>query len=284
MRDGVCIMYAFNQRVSSDGRKRVDLTDRYGAIVRNAYVMSGIGMPLNVPLESEVPVENYTDYPAVVVGFMRGEASAVVLGALDNHHVSYTSETNTASGYTLSEDGVTEDDQEANEDVAEDVISMEECVLAAPRGARVILKHNGQTVVAGQGVSVQMPEGMFMRVSSGGETMGRIPLVAPLLDVFDTFMDHINALQDEVRALRTELREGATGSGTTMVVDGYAPTKIFDATNTPYIVLAQSLPGSTADLTVKLSSVGTSDSEDMTPVDPMPLTSATLRISSATEG
>jgi hypothetical protein len=277
-------MYAFNQRVSADGRKRVDLTDRYGTVVRNAYVMSGIGLPLNVPLESEIPVENYAQYPPVVVGFMRGEPSAVVLGALDNQHVSYTSETNISSGYETLEDGFVQDSPEANEDVVEDVISMEECVLAAPRGARVILKHNGQAVIAGQGVSVQIPEGTFMRVSAGGETMGRIPLVAPLMQVFDTFMDHINALQDEVRALRTELREGATGSGTTMVVDGYAPTKIFDATNTPYIVLAQALPGSTADLTVKLSSVGTSESEDMTPIDPMPLTSATLRISSATEG
>jgi hypothetical protein len=279
-------MYAFNQRVSPDGRKRVDLTDRYGTVVRNAYVMSGIGLPLNVPLESEIPVENYTQYPPVVVGFMRGEPSAVVLGALDNHHVSYTSETNIYSGYETLEDGFVQDSPEANEDVAEDVISMEECVLAAPRGARVILKHNGQAVIAGQGVSVQIPEGTFMRVSAGGETMGRIPLVAPLMQVFDTFMDHINALQNEVRALRTELREGSSGTGgTRMILNGYALRSVTSQTGDTFFVLAPALdPSGSQELVVTLPSVGTSDSEDMTPVDPMPLTSATLRISSAAEG
>lgn len=282
---GVSIMYAFNQRIEADGRRRIDLLDRFGAVIRRAYVMSGVGLPINVPLESDTPVSSYGSYPQVVVGFMPGDPTPVVLGALDNMNISYIPGKNTDTYYVDDGMGSRRMSEEANESIDISNVYAEECALASPRGGRVILKHNGHAVMAGQMISLQVPEGSFIRLSSGGEATGRVPLVMPLVNVFDGFTDRINALQAEVKALRQELSKGATDSGTTLALKGYTPTLVVDGAGKSHTVLAVNMvaPETSTDLIVTLPAVGTSTTEDMAAVDPLVLSAATIRITDVTE-
>lgn len=267
MRNGVAMMYAFNQHVTADGRKRVDLVDRYGTIFRSSYVMSGAGMPLSVPLEKEVPFTRYKEYPIVVVGFMQGEPKPVVLGALDNAGMAYSTATDTTTSYDekSSEPRLNDD---ADADLPTDVALMEEVALASPRGGRLLLKHNGRVVLAGLGISLQIPQGSYVRISSGGDTGGRIPLVDPLVDILKEMSDKINDLQEEVGALRLTLTSGFTAmlSGLTVRPDG----------------VVTAAPG-VLPLPVMIPQVGTSSSIPLQPIDPQTIASATLRVSSATE-
>ena len=269
MRNGVAMMYAFNQHVTADGRKRVDLVDRYGTIFRSAYVMSGAGMPLNVPLEKEIPFTRYKEYPLVVVGFMQGEPKPVVLGALDNAGVSYSTATDTTTNYDdkAAEPRLSDD---ADADLPTDVALMEEVALASPRGGRLLLKHNGRVVLAGLGISLQIPQGSYVRISSGGDTGGRIPLVDPLVEILEEMADKINDLQDEVRSLRLTLMQGSMAliSGVTVSpVDGGLTAS----------------PGAVLPLVISVPQVGSSTSIPLQPIDPQTVASATLRVSSATE-
>jgi len=282
MTPGVSIMYAFNQRVSSDGRRRVDLIDRFGHIVRNAYVMSGAGLPLNVPLEQEKNLQDYPTYPQVVVGFMQGDPLPVVLGALDTPGVSYTNDTETKTNYDPDAFMGPKLTNDADADSDVDVRSMEEVVLAAPEGGRLILKRNGHAVIAGVGVSVQIPEGSYVRISAGGDTEGRVPLVDPLVEVIDDMAEKINDLQEEVRALREEL---TTGTNVLMSELQYYP--VTTATTPPAAVMAlakvNAMAGVPVSETALFTDVGTSTSEPILPLDSLTIASATLRVSSATE-
>lgn len=269
MRNGVALMYAFNQHVTADGRKRVDLVDRYGTIFRSAYVMSGAGMPLNVPLEKEVPFTRYKEYPLVVAGFMQGEPKPVVLGSLDNAGIAYSTATDTTTNYDdkATEPRLTDD---ADADLPTDVALMEEVALASPRGGRLLLKHNGRVVLAGLGISIQVPQGSYLRISAGGDTGGRIPLVDPLVDILKDMSDKINDLQDEVRSLRLTLTSGFTAliSGVTVSpADGSLLTA----------------PGAVLTLPIAVPQIGVSSSIPLQPIDPQTVASATLRVSSATE-
>jgi hypothetical protein len=275
MTPGVSIMYACNQKVSSDGRRRVDLIDRFGNIVRNAYVMSGAGLPLNVPLEQETSPKEYTNYPQVVVGFMQGDPLPVVLGALDTPGVSYTRATETATDYDPDGFMGPKLTNKADADTDVNFRSMEEVVLAAPNGGRFILKRNGHAVIAGVGVSVQIPEGSYMRISAGGDTEGRVPLVDPLVERLNDMTDKINDLQDEVRTLRGLLSGGFELTTTTLVVvppagAGQPPT-------------VAPIPTGITVLTAFIGAVATSTSTPVLPLDSLTIASATLRVSSATE-
>lgn len=282
MTPGVSIMYACNQKVSSDGRRRVDLIDRFGNIVRNAYVMSGAGLPLNVPLEQETSPKEYTNYPQVVVGFMQGDPLPVVLGALDTPGVSYTRATETATDYDP--DGFMGPKLTDKADVDTDVNfrSMEEVVLAAPNGGRFILKRNGHVVIAGVGVSMQIPEGSYVRISAGGDTEGRVPLVDPLVSVINDLSDKINDLQDEVRTLRATLSSGALG-----ILQNIAPIAVTPLAPAPPGALPTValciVPGGLYPQEVQFADVGTSTSTPVLPLDSLTIASATLRVSSATE-
>jgi hypothetical protein len=282
---GVCLMYAFNQRVEADGRRRIDLMDRFGTVIRRAYVMSGVGLPINVPLEADTPIASYTSYPQVVVGFMPSDPVPVVLGALDNMNVSYVAGKNTDTHYVDDGMGYRYMGEEADENINIANVYAEECVLASPRGGRVILKHNGHAAIAGQCISLQVPEGSFIRLAAGGEATGRVPLVMPLVNVFDEFTDRINALQEEVKALRKELSAGATDNGTTLALKGYIPTLVVDGAGKSHTVLAVNMvaPETSTDLIVTLPAVGTSDTEDMASVDPMALAASTIRVTDITE-
>lgn len=268
MTSGVCIMYAFNQKVTADGRRRVDLIDRFGSIIRNAYIMSGVGLPMSVPLESEIPISDYQKYPRVVVGSMSGEVLPIVLGALDNEDLTYTTETSPETNYDESDPDDSRLTNAADVDIPENVAGMEEVALASPRGGRLLLKHNGHAVLAGVGISMQIPSGSYVRVSAGGDTTGRVPLVEPLLRVIENMARTINALQDEVRALRLTL----TGPFDLTLV-GLAPTPSGAVVAGPGVL----------QVTALTTSVGQSTSTDLQPVDPLTISSATLRISSATE-
>lgn len=275
MTPGVSIMYAFNQKVSSDGRRRVDLADRFGNIVRNAYIMSGAGLPLNVPLEQETSPKDYSTYPQVVVGFMQGDPLPVVLGALDTPGVSYTRTTDTSTAYDPDGFLGPKLTDKADADTDLNFRSMEEVVLAAPQGGRLLLKRNGHAVIAGVGVSMQIPEGSYVRISAGGDTSGRVPLVDPLVSVINDLADKINDLQDEVRALRATLQGGFELTTTTLVVQ--PPT----VPGAPQIVVPA--PTGLTVLSAFIGAVGTSTSEPVLPLDSLTIASATLRVSSATE-
>lgn len=270
MRSGVALMYAFNQRVTPDGRRRVDLVDRYGSIMRDAYVMSGAGMPISVPLEKEVPVANYLQYPTVVVGFMRGDTTPIVLGALDCRDITYTNSTDTDTQYDFSgPDPVLTDNADENTDV--DTIAMEEVVLASPRGGRVVLKHNGRVVLSGTSISLQLPVGSYLRISRGGDTSGRVPLVDPLVSLLDMMGSKINDLQAELAALKATL----TGPFS-ILLDGVAAdpqTRIVTAA-TPTFPL----------ITASILDVTESTNQALQPIDPTTIAAATLRIGSDTEG
>lgn len=274
MSAGVCIMYAFNQKVSSDGRRRVDLSDRFGRIIRNAYVMSGAGLPLNVPLEQETNAQDYTTYPQVVVGFMQGDPLPVVLGALDTPGVIYTSETDTDTNYDPDAFMGPKLTDKADSDSDIDARSMEEVVLAAPQGGRFLLKRNGHAVIAGVGVSVQIPEGSYVRISAGGDTQGRIPLVDPLVEVINDMASKINDLQDEVRALRDTL-----STSFTILLPGL----IVDPNTTLVSCPAGKLTGFATVPESSIPEIGTSESEPLLPLDSLTIASATLRVSSVTE-
>jgi hypothetical protein len=281
MRNGVAMMYAFNQHVTADGRKRVDLVDRYGTIFRSAYVMSGAGMPLNVPLEKEVPFTRYKEYPLVVAGFMQGEPKPVVLGALDNAGVAYSTATDTTTNYddTAAEPRLTDD---ADADLPTDVALMEEVALASPRGGRLLLKHNGRVVLAGLGISLQIPQGSYVRISSGGDTGGRIPLVDPLVEILEEMADKINDLQDEVRSLRLQLT-----TGTLTLLQNLAPIPVTPAVPAPPGALPTValcvVPGGVYPQQTSFPLVEASTSIPLQPIDPQTVASATLRVSSATE-
>lgn len=274
MTPGVSILYAFNQRVSSDGRRRVDLADRFGNIVRNAYVMSGAGLPLNVPLEQETDPKDYTSYPQVVVGFMQGDPLPVVLGALDTPGVSYTRDTETDTGYDPDAFMGPKLTDKVDEDSDTNFRSMEEVVLAAPNGGRVILKRNGHAVIAGVGVSMQLPEGSYVRISAGGDTAGRVPLSDPLKQVLDDMAEKINDLQDEVRTLRATL-----SSAFTILL----PSLIVDPTTSVVTCPTSAVTGIVVSIESSIPEISTSTSEPLLPLDPMTISSATLRVSSATE-
>lgn len=282
MTPGVSIMYAFNQRVSSDGRRRVDLIDRFGHVVRNAYIMSGAGLPLNVPLEQETDPQDYTNYPQVVVGFMQGDPLPVVLGALDTPGVSYTRDTETETDYDPDAFMGPKLTNKADADSETNFRSMEEVVLAAPNGGRLILKRNGHAVIAGVGVSVQIPEGSYVRISAGGDTEGRVPLVDPLVEVINDMAEKINDLQDEVRSLRETLT-----TGTNMIMSGLQYYPVTTATTPPGSVMAlakvSAMAGTPVSETALFLEVGTSTSEPLLPLDSLTIASATLRVSSATE-
>lgn len=270
MRSGVALMYAFNQRVTPDGRKRVDLVDRYGSIVRNAYVMSGAGMPVNVPLEKDVAIEDYTSYPVVVVGFMQGDSTPIVLGSLDCTGIKYTNDTDTDTKYDFSEEEprLTDD---ADTNIDESKISMEEVVLASPRGGRLILKHNGAAVLAGTCISLQIPVGSYIRLSRNGDTSGRVPLVQPLVNLLDEMGSKINDLQAEVASLRSTLFTSFSINLDGLTFDPNTGTVL---TNTPTFPL----------ITANILDVGLSTSTALQPIDGDTISSATLRISSDTEG
>jgi hypothetical protein len=280
MNNGVALMYAVNQRVSADGRKRVDLVDRYGRTIRNAYVMSGVGMPLNVPLEQETPPTDYTKYPQVVVGFMQGDPLPVVLGALDNSSVSYTSETSTDTYYDTDATGGPELKPAADADIEANTASMEEVVLAAPQGGRLILKRNGHAMLAGVGVSMQVPEGSYVRVSAGGDTSGRVALAKPLTDLLNDMTFKINDLQQEVADLRAQLM-GPTSLNLLNV--GVAPVQTSPPSPVPVQALVL-LPAAVLPLQGQLTDVGLSAGDTLPGVDVLTISSATLRISSVTEG
>lgn len=269
MNNGVAIMYAFNQKVTADGRRRVDLIDRYGHIIRDAYIMSGAGFPLNVPLQQETAPQDYTNFPRVVVGFMQGETRPIVLGSLDNRDVSYTPETDTNTHYDEEAFGGPKLTDEADVDVEENIASLEEVVLAAPDGGRLILKRNGYAVLAGIGVSVQLPTGSYMRVSAGGDTTGRIPLVEPLLNIIDQMAAKINDLQEEVAALQATL-------------SGPFSMNLLGLTVTPTGLVAVA-PG-ILPAVATIEAITPSVPEPLLPVDALTVSSATLRVSSATEG
>lgn len=280
MTNGVALMYAFNQRVSADGRRRVDLADRYGRTIRNAYVMSGAGLPLNVPLEQETTVTDYTKYPQVVVGFMQGDPLPVVLGALDNISVTYARETNTDTYYDTESVQGPKLKAEADEDIDANVASMEEVVLAAPQGGRLMLKRNGHAMLAGVGVSVQMPEGSYMRVSAGGDTSGRVPLAKPLTDLLNEMSFKINDLQQEIASLRAQLM-GPTSLN--LVNVGVAPVQTSPPSPVPVQALVL-LPAAVTPIQGQLTDVGLSEGNTLPGVDVLTISSATLRISSVTEG
>lgn len=273
MNNGICVMYAFNQKVDAGGRKRIDLIDRYGTIFRNAYVMAGAAMPLNVPIDNERTTGELDIYPSVIVGTMQGEPSPIVLGALDNINFYYDSEYDDETNYEETSDGESRLSDNADVDTDTGVIAMEEVALAAPQGSRLVLKRNGHAVLAGVGVSIQIPSGSYVRISAGGDTIGRIPLVEPLVAVIDQMAQKINALQDEVRALRDTLNDSFTITLPDLNID--PQTRVVVAAPSAGAVFVNTL-GFIAD-------VGTSTSEDIQQLDPLTISSATLRVSSATE-
>lgn len=269
MRSGVALMYAFNQRVTPDGRKRVDLVDRYGSVVRNAYVMSGAGMPLSVPPEKDAAVGDYTKYPPVVVGFMRGDTTPIVIGSLDCAGITYTNETDTDTQYDF--DGPEprlKDDADENTDI--DTISMEEVALASPRGGRVVLKHNGRVVLAGTSISFQIPVGSYLRISRGGDTEGRVPLVEPLVSLLDDMGSKINDLQAELADLKATL-----AGSFSILLEGVAVN--------PQGAVVPSTPTFPL-ITASILDVSQSNNQALQPIDPTTIAAATLRIGSDTEG
>lgn len=274
MNNGVCVMYAFNQKVDAGGRKRVDLVDRFGTTFRNAYVMSGAGLPLNVPIQQDNPDPDFKSYPAVVVGAMQGEPTPVVLGALDNANVTYTNESDTTTNYDEHALGGPKLTGDADVDTDTDVISMEEVALAAPQGGRLLLKRNGHAVIAGVGVSIQVLEGSYVRISAAGDTEGRIPLVDPVVEVLDNMSSKINDLQDEVRELRATL-----SSSFTIVL----PSLLVDPTTSIVTCPTSIVSGVVTALKSLIPEVGTSTSTPLQPLDPLTISSATLRVGSATE-
>jgi hypothetical protein len=281
-------MYACNQKVAADGRRRVDLIDRFGNTTRSAYVMSGVGLPLNVPPAQEMNPKDYKSYPKVVVGMTEGDSLPIVLGALDTPEVSYTSQTDTNTGYEQNALFGPKLSNDADVDTDVNYRSMEEAVLAAPNGGRFILKRNGHAVIAGVGVSVQVPEGSYMRISAGGDTEGRVPLVDPLVERLNDMTDTINDLQDEVRELRLLLSTQV--SVTHRMVNLVPMPNPAAPTGPPLHVLVSVDPlapvlAATATALIEPVSidVGASTSTPLAPLDSLTIASATLRVGSATE-
>lgn len=270
MRSGVCLMYAFNQRVSPDGRKRVDLVDRYGSLMRNAYVMSGAGMPINVPVEKELSVTEYTKYPTVVVGFMGGDSTPIVLGALDIPDVTYTNERDTDTKYVEQSDGTRVMSNDADTDVATNISGMEDVMLAAPQGGRVIIKHDGRVAIAGNSISMQVGANSYMRISRDGDTAGRLPLVDPLADVLDSLGSKINDLQAELAELK-----GTLAGTFSIELDGLAVNPSSGAVT----AISPLFPLTTA----RILDVIETTNEAIQPLDRSTIASATLRVGSDTE-
>jgi hypothetical protein len=157
---------------------------------------------------------------------------------------------------------------------------MEEVALAAPQGGRLILKRNGHALVAGVGVSLQVPEGSYVRISAGGDTNGRVPLSSPLTDSLNEMRQKINDLQDEIAALREQL----TGP-TTLSLLNVMTVPVTTATVPPAPALALALvPAAVLPLQAQLTDVGLSTGQPMPSVDVLTISSATLRVSSVTEG
>jgi hypothetical protein len=277
-------MYAFNQKVTADGRRRVDLVDRFGNITRSAYVMSGAGLPLNVPPANETNPKDYTSYPQVVVGMMEGDALPVVLGALDTPEVSYTPVSETNTGYDAKGFLGPKLSNDADADSELNFRGMEEAVIAAPNGGRFILKRNGHAVIAGVGVSVQIPEGSYMRISAGGDSEGRVPLVDPLVAVMNDIIDTVNELQQEVTALRATLSSGVSITHPEITL---LPITVPPKPDPVYVLAMVTPPVDPTNVVflneVALLDVGTSSSEPLIPLDSLTIASATLRVSSATE-
>lgn len=191
------IARAFNQRVTPDGRRVVDVVMQNGTTVRGVAVMSGVALPLQVPLESEVPLTDYSYYPRVLVVYDGYTRKPVVVGAMDSRKVVYQpggDDDTPTSGAT--------DPDDVDDDTG--VTFLEEARLDVAN-AEVVLRNTGKAVIRAGMVSLQVPPGGYLRISEAGDTAERTVLAGPVLAKMQQMVDTINELRQAVLDLQNAL-------------------------------------------------------------------------------
>jgi hypothetical protein len=192
------VMRAFNQRTTPDGRRVVDLLSASGEVIRSAPVQCALGLPLNVPLEGEVDISQYSYMPAVVVVAGASRQKPIVIGVLESPKLMYAA----GNAEEAASNSGLDDDRDVDDML--DSVYLEETVIPGPKGS-IAFRQSGKTVLSGETVSVQLPAGGYVRVSEDGDTTGRLPLVDPLSAYLQTLVDKINTLQRAVDALQAAL-------------------------------------------------------------------------------
>jgi len=195
MRSGVTIMRAFNQRTTPNGRRTMDLIDNKGSVWTSVNVMSGVALPLNVPVAGEVPFGKYDYLPAVVVGYSDGDGRPIVLGGYENKDVVFAPYRGQAQ---------TENDRPVDEDDMLEETFLEEVRVPGPRST-LAMRQGGRVVVAGTSVHVQVPTNGFLRVSQGGDSQGRVALADPLVAYINDLAGQVNYLKARVEELQSIL-------------------------------------------------------------------------------
>lgn len=192
------VMRAFNQRVTDDGRRVVDLMDSTGAVIRGAPTLSGVALPLTVPLEAEVALEDYSYLPYVLVLTDPGMPKPVVVGVMDNGQVLFSA----GDGAPEHTGGM---DNPGDADDPLDQTRLEDAMIATP-GATMALRYTGEMVLAGTQLSVQVPRGGSVRMSEGGDTSERVPLAGALLAYIRELRAAVVTLHEAVRDIQAEIR------------------------------------------------------------------------------
>lgn len=192
----VCVARAYNQRVTSAGRRVVDLVMRDGSVVHGAVVMTGVSLPVHVPFKNDTPLSAYQYYPRVLAVSDHFTRAFVVVGLIDNPNVVYD-----AAPPDVVTSGTT-DGRDVDDDVTYTLL--EEARIDAG-GSAFIMRQTGAAVLKADIVSVQLPAGSYLRVSEEGDSAERTVLAGPVLAKMQHMVDTINELRQAVLDLQQAL-------------------------------------------------------------------------------
>ena len=221
MANGVMVMRAFNQRVTENGRRVVDLLDSFGSFYASAPVMSHVSFPLYVPRATDTEV---TYYPEVVVGFAQGEHRPIVIGAMDSYDVLYAPGESEGPATTA---GVG-DLRQADDDDAYTYLD-EVCLSTVGGGAMFRLRNGGKALLRSPDISLQVGSGGLLRISDGRDGLHNVATSLAVTTQFNTVAAKLRELQQRIDELSLALANVVVTPATStlsVIIPGLPPTII----------------------------------------------------------